>query len=65
MAADAVAASVMGFNPLDIGYLYHLDKEGLGTAQLSKIEVLGSKISDVRKICKPHRSYEVQSKWRT
>lgn len=64
VATDAVAASVMSFDPLDIGYLYYLDKGGLGTAQLSKIEVLGSKISDVRKICKPHRSYAVQSEWR-
>ncbi len=64
VATDAVAASVMGFNPLDIGYLHYIDKEGLGTAQLSKIEVVGSKISDVRKQCRPHRDYVIQSDWR-
>ncbi len=64
VATDAVAASVMGFNSLDIGYLYYIDKEGLGTAQLSKIEVVGSKISDVRKECRPHRDYAIQSDWR-
>ena len=64
VATDAVAASVMGFSPLDIGYLYYIDKEGLGTAQLSRIEVVGSKISDVRKKCRPHRDYAIQSDWR-
>jgi len=64
VATDAVTTSVMGFNPLDIGYLYYIDKEGLGTAQLSKIEVVGSKISDVRKKCRPHRDYAIQSDWR-
>ena len=64
VATDAVAASVMGFDPLEIGYLNHIDKEGLGTAHLSEIEVVGSKISDVRKKCKPHSDYAIQSGWR-
>lgn len=65
IATDAVAASVMGFNPLDIGYMYYADREGLGTAQLSKIEVLGSKISQVRKSCKLHENYETEMTWKS
>jgi len=64
VATDAVAASLMGFDPLDIGYLYYIDKEGLGTAQLPKIEVVGPKMSEVRKKCRPHRDYAIQSDWR-
>ena len=65
IATDAVAAAIMGYNPLDIGYLYYADREGLGTAQLSEIEVLGSKISEVRKTCKRHENYETEMTWKS
>ncbi|UCD72624.1 MAG: DUF362 domain-containing protein [Candidatus Bathyarchaeota archaeon] len=65
VATDAVAASLMGFNPLDIGYLYYADREGLGTAQLSKIEVLGPNIQEIRKNCKRHENYKTEITWKS
>lgn len=39
VSLDAVMCRIMGFNPLDIGYLYYLDKWGMGVADLNKIEI--------------------------
>jgi uncharacterized protein (DUF362 family) len=39
VAADAVAASLLGFNPLNIGHLRLAAETGLGTADLNEIEV--------------------------
>jgi uncharacterized protein (DUF362 family) len=47
VAIDAVAAKIMGFNPLDIKYIYLADKEGLGNGKLENIEVIGEDISKV------------------
>ncbi len=39
VAADAVAATLMGFDPHDIGYLEALSGRGTGTNDMSKIDV--------------------------
>jgi uncharacterized protein (DUF362 family) len=41
VAVDAVAASIMGFEPMNIGYLRQAHALGLGTADLSSIQVIG------------------------
>jgi uncharacterized protein (DUF362 family) len=41
VAIDAVAAKLMGFNPLDIPYLRMATEMGLGTARADEIEVVG------------------------
>jgi len=64
IATDAVAANIMGFNPSDIGYLYYANNEGLGVSDLSKIEVIGARISDVQKLCKPHDNYPIERTWK-
>lgn len=64
VATDAVASSVMGFNPLDIGYLYYADKAELGTARLSNIDVEGTGITNVRKPSKPHENYALELTWK-
>jgi uncharacterized protein (DUF362 family) len=64
IATDAVAANIMGFNPSDIGYLYYANNEGLGVSDLSKIEVIGARISDVQKLCKPHDNYAIEITWK-
>lgn len=64
IAADSVAASIMGFNPSDIGYLYLASKEGLGVSDLSAIELLGSRLNDVKRSCKPHPNHELEMSWK-
>jgi uncharacterized protein (DUF362 family) len=63
VAVDAVAASVMGFDPREIGYLVHADAAGLGTADLSRIRVVGDTIESVRRRCVPHSNYAIQRHW--
>jgi len=65
VAADAVMAKIMGFEPLEIGYIFYANEEGLGVGDLSKIRLVGNaKIEEVRKKFKPHPHYPVQVKWR-
>jgi uncharacterized protein (DUF362 family) len=47
VAIDAVAAKVMGFDPLAIPYLRICHERGLGVADLREIEILGDDISSL------------------
>lgn len=47
VAIDAVAAAMMGFEPMTIPYLRMCHERGLGVADLSEIEVLGEDIEGV------------------
>lgn len=47
VAIDAVAAKMMGFNPMDIGYIRLADEHGLGNGRPENIEVTGEDISKV------------------
>ncbi|MBA7486415.1 hypothetical protein ES707_21974 [subsurface metagenome] len=47
VAIDAVAAKMMGYNPLEIPYLRMCDQMGLGVGNPENIEILGEDISDV------------------
>jgi len=49
VAVDAVGAAVMGVSPKDIKHLCLAEEKGLGTCDLSKIEVLGQPIESVRR----------------
>jgi len=64
VSLDAVMSTIMGFNPLDIGYLYHLNDWGVGVADLNKIEVVGLPIKKVKKQFKPHPHYREMLKWK-
>jgi uncharacterized protein (DUF362 family) len=46
---DAVGASVMGVSPINVKHLRHAVEKGLGTLDLSQIEVVGESIERVRK----------------
>lgn len=59
---DSLASYCMGFDPRSIGYLYYLNKLGLG-----EINISGEKYPSISKIktsFKPHYKYEEQLKWR-
>jgi len=47
LAADTVAATIMGIEPLEIEYLKLAEEAGLGYAELAKIEIIGEKLEDV------------------
>jgi len=63
VAADAVAAALMGFDPLSIGYLRYAQEAGLGQADLSRIQIVGDPLSSVRKTLVPHSNHAVQRYW--
>ncbi|HEV3122107.1 MAG TPA: DUF362 domain-containing protein, partial [Isosphaeraceae bacterium] len=65
VAVDAVAAAVMGYDPLEIGYLHYLQEAGLGVANLDAITVLGDSIERVRKPFARHSNDYVQRHWRS
>ena len=62
-AADAVVAKAMGFEPADLGILHYARELGFGTADLDRIEVLGTPIEAIRTIFKPHETTELQLQW--
>ena len=45
VAIDAIAAKIMGFEPLDIPYLRLCQERGLGTADPRRIEVVGADVA--------------------
>ncbi|MBI5778347.1 MAG: DUF362 domain-containing protein [Planctomycetes bacterium] len=47
VALDAVAAKMMGFDPLKIDYLRICNEMGLGNAEMKNIEIVGADISGV------------------
>ncbi len=63
LAADRVAVELMGIDYSKIGYLNYCTDAGMGQADLSKIEVIGEKISDHIKKYKLHDRVERQMAW--
>jgi uncharacterized protein (DUF362 family) len=63
VAVDAVAAAVMGFNPLRIGYLAYAEAAGLGSTCLDQMTIVGDPISSVRRRFVPHSNYSVARYW--
>ena len=63
VSLDAVMAKVMGFEPLDIGYLHHLNEWGVGVADLEGVTVAGQPIAGVTRKFRPHSTYRDQLKW--
>ncbi len=55
VSADAVAATVMGIDPMEIEYIKLATEQGLGCADLSQVQVRGSSIDDVKKEFKTTR----------
>ena len=62
-AADAVMTKAMGFEPLRIGLLHYANEMGYGTADLDRIDVLGTPVEEVIKRFKPHEKTPLQFQW--
>ncbi len=66
IATDAVAASIMGMEPNDIGYMSLLAEEGLGIIDLTRINVPPMLMTELRRTFVLPREYEKnQRAWRT
>ncbi len=59
VAVDAVAAKIMGFEPLKIDYLRIAHEMGLGIADLEKIKVVGEDISGISFGFKTKKSFVI------
>ncbi|MBN2227798.1 MAG: DUF362 domain-containing protein [candidate division Zixibacteria bacterium] len=59
VAIDAVAAKLMGFDPLSIPYLRMCHERGLGVADIREIEVVGQDISEINFGFKTKKSFVI------
>jgi uncharacterized protein (DUF362 family) len=59
VAVDAVAAKVMGFEPLSIPYIRMAHERGLGVGDLREVEVVGEDISGLNFGFKTRRSFVI------
>ena len=65
VAADAVMARIMGFDPMEISYIYLANSLGLGRGDLGSQTILGENPDAVRVRFKPHSNYsKTQVGWR-
>lgn len=64
VAVDAIAAYMMGFNPMDIGYIYYCHRFGLGNADIKSINIVGENIEMLRRKFKPHKTIDRQLNWK-
>ncbi len=66
VAADCLAAQLMGFDISDIGYLWYCYKKGVGVGvgEISEMDILGANSQDCYHRFRPHSTYEAQKGWR-
>lgn len=63
-AVDAVGASVMGFDPLALGYLREMERRGFGSGDLDSIWVRGSEIEEAKRAFRPPDGWSSRKKSR-
>ncbi len=63
IAADRVGVETMGINPDWLGYLNFCAQSGLGQYDLTKIDVRGTKITDVARKYQLHPDIERELQW--
>jgi uncharacterized protein (DUF362 family) len=59
VAIDAVAASIMGYDPLSIPYIRMCHERGLGTGDLRQIEIRGENVSSLNLGFKTKKSFVI------
>jgi len=68
LAVDLVGATLMGFDPDEVGYLHYCKalRPGSGTGHLAEIEILGNaRLEECVYPFRPHASYHRQRRWRS
>jgi uncharacterized protein (DUF362 family) len=64
IAADSIGARIMGFDPMEVGYLHHAISAGLGEGALERIRILGERLEDCIRSFEPHPNYLRQRQWK-
>lgn len=59
-----VAATIMGFDPHDIGYLHYAIEAGLGEGNVADMHILGERLEDCIRPFAPHPTGQRQMAWR-
>ena len=59
LAIDAVAAKIMGFEPLDIPYIRMAHERGLGVGDIREVEIAGEDIAEMNFGFKTRRSFVI------
>jgi len=59
LAIDAVAAKIMGFDPMDIPYIRMAHERGLGVGDLREVEIAGEDIAEMNFGFKTRRSFVI------
>lgn len=63
VAADALAAHLMGFDPAGIGYLAYCARAGLGEIDLTRLRITGADPVPLRRRCRASPTHAAQSHW--
>jgi uncharacterized protein (DUF362 family) len=64
LAADVVAAALMGFDVDEVGYLHYSRKTSLGVGDLAGIEIVGNATLDAcSRQLRAHETYHRQRRW--
>jgi uncharacterized protein (DUF362 family) len=63
LAADRVAAELMGFDFEKVGYLAFAARAGLGETDHGKLDILGPALSELVRPYRPHDTIEQQYGW--
>lgn len=59
LAIDAVAAKIMGFEPMDIPYIRTAHEHGLGVGDLREVEIAGEDVAEMNFGFKTRRSFVI------
>lgn len=63
VAADSLAATLMGFEPKEIGYLFYCWQRGLGEIDISEMRIIGETVESCIHPFKPHPTHQAQLRW--
>jgi len=64
VAADSIGARIMGFDPMEVGYLHYAIAGGLGEGSLDRIRIMGARLEDCICPFEPHPNYRRQREWK-
>lgn len=64
VAADRVGVEVMGFDFNHVGHLVYCADAKMGEGDITKINIVGDKVSNCKKNFKPHKDFEILIKWK-
>ncbi len=65
VAADALAAELMGLDPTEIGYIHYCGNQGLGCHRIEELEMVGNiTLEEARQPFRPHPDTAKQGRWR-